>query len=173
VVGAMVRAGVKPTYRVRLYAWLLLRAAIRYRFEGRARRRPEAARRPATPGRCAPRGARVRLTGARSRRALPRASGLRQAGRGRHGAQGVPHHGRGKNVARPRLVSSPLVVEGVRVMGVADYLAWSLLAALCAAGSVQLFVAAERHEALAQAWLAAMAFGLWSTLTTVCFWRAA
>ena len=31
----MVRAGVKPTYRVRLCAWLLLRAAIRCRFEGR------------------------------------------------------------------------------------------------------------------------------------------
>jgi hypothetical protein len=58
-------------------------------------------------------------------------------------------------------------------MGAADYLAWSLLAALCAAGSVQLFVAAERHGALAQAWLAAMAFGLWSTLTAVCFWGAA
>jgi hypothetical protein len=58
-------------------------------------------------------------------------------------------------------------------MGAADYLAWSLLTDLCTAGSVQLFVAAERHGALAQAWLAAMAFGLWSTLTTVCFWRAA
>jgi hypothetical protein len=58
-------------------------------------------------------------------------------------------------------------------MGAADYLAWSLLAALCAAGSVQLFVAAERHGALAQAWLAALAFGLWSTLTAVCFWGAA
>jgi hypothetical protein len=36
VVGPMVRAGVKPTYRIRLCAWLLLRAAIRYRFGGRA-----------------------------------------------------------------------------------------------------------------------------------------
>ena len=32
----MVRSRVKPTYRVRLCAWLLLRAAIRDRFEGRA-----------------------------------------------------------------------------------------------------------------------------------------
>src|SRR3712207_4954645 len=31
----MVRAGVKPTYRVRLCAWLLLRVAIRCWFEGR------------------------------------------------------------------------------------------------------------------------------------------
>ena len=35
-----------------------------------------------------------------------------------------------------------MVVEGARVMGAADYLAWSLLAALCAAASVQLFVTA-------------------------------
>ena len=38
-------------------------------------------------------------------------------------------------------------------MGAADYLAWSLLAALGATGSAQLFMAAERHGALAQAWL--------------------
>ncbi len=31
MVGAMVRARVKPTYRVRLCAWLLLRAAVRDR----------------------------------------------------------------------------------------------------------------------------------------------
>jgi hypothetical protein len=30
-------------------------------------------------------------------------------------------------------------------------------------------VAAERHGAVAQAWLAAMAFGLWSALAAVCF----
>jgi hypothetical protein len=58
------------------------------------------------------------------------------------------------------------------VMGAADYLAWSLLASLCAAESGQLFVAAERHGAAAQAWLAAMAFGLWSALAAVCFWGA-
>jgi hypothetical protein len=65
-----------------------------------------------------------------------------------------------------------VVEEGVRLMGAADYLTWSVLAAMCAAGSGHLFVAAERHGAVAQAWLAAMAFGLWSALATVCFWGA-
>jgi hypothetical protein len=72
-------------------------------------------------------------------------------------------------VAGARSLGSPLVEGVVRVMGAADYLTWSLLAALCAAGSGQLFVAAERHGAVAQAWLAAMAFGLWSALAAVCF----
>ena len=58
-------------------------------------------------------------------------------------------------------------------MSATDYLTWALLAALCAAGSGQLFVAAERHEAVAQAWLAATAFFLWSALAAVCFWGAA
>jgi hypothetical protein len=58
-------------------------------------------------------------------------------------------------------------------MGAADYLAWSLLSALGAAGSGQLFMAAERHGALAQAWLAAAAFCLWSALAAACFWGAA
>jgi hypothetical protein len=58
-------------------------------------------------------------------------------------------------------------------MSVADYLTWSLLAALCAVVSGQLFVAAERHGAVAQAWLAATAFFLWSALAAVCFWGAA
>ena len=57
-------------------------------------------------------------------------------------------------------------------MGAADYLTWSLLAASCAAGSGHLFVAAERYGAVAQAWLAALAFFLWSTLAAVCFWGA-
>ena len=66
-----------------------------------------------------------------------------------------------------------MVAEGVRVMGAADYLIWSLLAASCAAGSAQLFMAAEqRHGALAQVWLVAMAFGLWSALA-LCFWGTA
>jgi hypothetical protein len=47
-----------------------------------------------------------------------------------------------------------------------------VLAVGCAAGSGQLFVAAERHGAAAQAWLAAMAFGLWSALAAVCLWGA-
>jgi hypothetical protein len=55
------------------------------------------------------------------------------------------------------------------LMGSADYLAWSLLAALGATGSAQLFIAAESHEAVAQAWLAAVAFMLWSALAAVCF----
>jgi hypothetical protein len=58
-------------------------------------------------------------------------------------------------------------------MSAADYLTWYLLAASCAAGSAHLFVAAERHGAVARAWLAAMAFGLWSALAAVCFWGAA
>jgi hypothetical protein len=58
-------------------------------------------------------------------------------------------------------------------MGAADYLVWSLLAALGATGSAQLFMAAERHEAVAQAWLAAVAFFLWSALAAVCYWGAA
>ena len=56
------------------------------------------------------------------------------------------------------------------MMAAADYLAWSLLATLGATGSAQLFMAAERHGAVAQAWLAAMAFCLWSTLAVICFW---
>ena len=70
-------------------------------------------------------------------------------------------------------MGSPLVAEGVQVMGAADYLAWSLLAALGATGSAQLFMAAERHGAVAQAWLAAVAFFLWSALAAVCYWVAA
>ncbi len=58
-------------------------------------------------------------------------------------------------------------------MNATDYLTWALFAALCAAGSAQLLVAAERHGALAQAWLAATAFFLWSALTAVCLWGAA
>ncbi len=57
-------------------------------------------------------------------------------------------------------------------MSAADFLTWSLLAALGATGSAQLFMAAERHGALAQAWLAAVAFFLWSALAAVCFWGA-
>jgi hypothetical protein len=58
-------------------------------------------------------------------------------------------------------------------MSAADYLTCTLLTTLCAAGSGQLFVAAERHGASAQAWLAATAFCLWSALAAVCFWGAA
>lgn len=57
-------------------------------------------------------------------------------------------------------------------MSAADYLLWSLLATLGATGSAQLFVAAERYGAVAQAWLAAMAFCLWSALAAVCLWGA-
>lgn len=67
----------------------------------------------------------------------------------------------------------PLVAERVRMMDAADYLLWSLLATSGATGSAQLFMAAERHEAVAQARLAAMAFCLWSALAAVCFWGAA
>jgi hypothetical protein len=76
-------------------------------------------------------------------------------------------------MAGARPLGSPLVEEGPQVMSAVDYLTWSLLAASCAAGSAHLFVAAERHGAVAQAWLAALAFCLWSALATVCFWGAA
>jgi hypothetical protein len=75
-------------------------------------------------------------------------------------------------VAGARPLVSPLVANGVRVMSTAEYLTWSVLAAICAAGSGQLFVVAERHRTVAQAWLAAIAFGLWSALAAVCFWEA-
>jgi hypothetical protein len=52
------------------------------------------------------------------------------------------------------------------------YLTWSLLATLGAVGSGHLFVEAERYGAVAQAWLGAMAFVLWSALAAVCFWGA-
>jgi hypothetical protein len=64
------------------------------------------------------------------------------------------------------------VAERVRGMSAADYFVWSLLAALGAIGSAQLFMAAERYGAVAQAWFAAMAFFLWSALAAVCFWGA-
>lgn len=63
-----------------------------------------------------------------------------------------------------------LVAERVRVMSAADYFVWSLLAAAGAIGSARLFMAAERYGAFAQAWLAAIAFFLWSALAAVCFW---
>jgi hypothetical protein len=52
---------------------------------------------------------------------------------------------------------------------------WSVLAAVGAFSSAMMLVAAERHGAHAQAWLAASAFGLWSALAAVCFffWEAA
>jgi hypothetical protein len=36
--------------------------------------------------------------------------------------------------------------------------------------AIRIFVVSERYGALAQAWLAAMAFGLWSALAAVCLW---
>jgi hypothetical protein len=65
-----------------------------------------------------------------------------------------------------------VVEEGVRRVSAGDYLIFSVLAFGCAVGSGQLLVAAERHGALAQAWLAAMAFFLWSALAAVCLWGA-
>ena len=57
-------------------------------------------------------------------------------------------------------------------MSAGEYLIFSVLAVSCALGSGQLLVAAERQGALTQAWLAAVAFGLWSALAAVCFWGA-
>ena len=65
-----------------------------------------------------------------------------------------------------------MVEESVRVMSAGEYLNFSVLAVGCAAGSGQLFVAAERHGAAAQAWLSAITFGRWSALAAVCFWGA-
>ena len=75
-------------------------------------------------------------------------------------------------MAGARPLGSHLVAEGVRVISAADYLAWSLLAALGATGSAQLFMAAERHGAVAQTWLAAVAFFLWSAFAAACFREA-
>ena len=61
-----------------------------------------------------------------------------------------------------------MVDEGVRVMSTAGYLTWSLLATLGAVGSGHLFEEAERYGAVAQAWLGALAFVLWSALAAVC-----
>lgn len=57
-------------------------------------------------------------------------------------------------------------------MSEGEYLIFSVLAVSCAGGSGQLLVAAERRGAPAQAWLAAMAFFLWSALAAVCLWGA-
>ena len=59
------------------------------------------------------------------------------------------------------------------MMDSAGYLTWSFLATLGAGGSGHLFVEAARYGAVAQTWLGAMAFGLWSALAAVCFWGAA
>jgi hypothetical protein len=51
---------------------------------------------------------------------------------------------------------------------------WSVLAAVGSLSSAMMLLAAERHGAHAQAWLAASAFGLWSAVAAVCFfWEAA
>jgi hypothetical protein len=52
------------------------------------------------------------------------------------------------------------VAEGVRGVSAADYLTifWSVLAAVGALSSAIMLVAAERHGAHAQAWLAAVCF---------------
>jgi hypothetical protein len=57
-------------------------------------------------------------------------------------------------------------------MSAGEYLLFSVLAVSCVAGGGQLFVAAERHGGLTQAWLAAIAFSLWSALAAVYFWGA-
>jgi hypothetical protein len=54
-------------------------------------------------------------------------------------------------------------------MNAGEYLFFSVLAVSCVAESGQLFVAAERHGGLTQAWLAAIAFSLWSALAAVYF----
>jgi hypothetical protein len=54
----------------------------------------------------------------------------------------------------------------------AAYPLWSMLALLCAAVSGRMLVAAEREGLPSQAWLAAVCFGLWSTLACLFFWGA-
>jgi hypothetical protein len=73
---------------------------------------------------------------------------------------------------REAQVERDSLVEDLRGMSAEEYLIFSVLAVGCAAGSGQLFVTAERHGVLAQAWLAAVAFGLWSALAAVCFLEA-
>jgi hypothetical protein len=47
-----------------------------------------------------------------------------------------------------------------------------VLAALCAAVSGRMLVAAEREGLISQAWLAAICFALWSALAALYFWGA-
>ena len=54
----------------------------------------------------------------------------------------------------------------------ATYPLWTVLAVLCAAVSGRMLVAAEREGLASQAWLAAVCFGLWSTLAALCYWGA-
>ena len=63
-------------------------------------------------------------------------------------------------------------MEGVREMNAPQFLSFAVLAVGCAAGNLHLLVTAERYGALAYAWLAAVAFGLWVLLAAVCFWEA-
>jgi hypothetical protein len=51
----------------------------------------------------------------------------------------------------------------------AAYPLWSVLAILCAAMSGRMLVAAQREGLPSQAWLAAVAFGLWSALASLFF----
>jgi hypothetical protein len=57
-------------------------------------------------------------------------------------------------------------------MNAQQYLIFAVLAVGCAVGNLQLLVTAERCGALAHAWLAAGAFGLWVLLAAVCLWEA-
>ena len=54
-------------------------------------------------------------------------------------------------------------------MSAHQYLIFAVLAVGCAGANLELLVTAERYGALAQAWLAAVALGLWVVLAAVCF----
>jgi hypothetical protein len=74
-------------------------------------------------------------------------------------------------VAGARPLGLPLVEEGVREMSPTNYLTCSLLAVLCAVVSGRMLVVAQNHGSVAQAWLSAIVYFLWSTLAALCFWR--
>lgn len=62
--------------------------------------------------------------------------------------------------------------EGVPRMSPTNYLTGSLLVVQCAVVSGRMLVVAQNHGAVAQAWLSATAFFLWSALAALCFQRA-
>ena len=58
-------------------------------------------------------------------------------------------------------------------MSAAAYPLWFTLAVGCSAVSRRMLMVAERVGLRSQGWLAAVCFGLWSTLATLFFWGLA
>jgi hypothetical protein len=58
-------------------------------------------------------------------------------------------------------------------VSVAAYPLWFALAVGCSAVSGRMLMLAEREGLRSQGWLAAVCFGLWSTLASLFFWGLA